>query len=110
LLCVVPVTSFGQNNSENRNLFIIGGGNRPVYLIRALVSTANLGPDDYIVILSMASSHPDRGTQDIKNQLAKYCNNEIIELNFNKKRAHKKSWVDSVVHARLVYFVGGSQR
>ena len=58
LLSVFSCPVNGQNNSAEGKLFIIGGGERPGYLIEAMVNIADLRPDDYIVVLPIASKKP----------------------------------------------------
>src|SRR5699024_1612984 len=69
-----------------------------------------LRPDDYIVVLPMASKKPANGVKDIKEQIAKFCENPITGFNFDETSIERKQWIDSVKNARLIYIVGGSQR
>jgi cyanophycinase len=91
------------------NLFMIGGGNRSPGLIKSLVSVAHLSPQDYIVVLPMATEQPDSAYYYIKAELKTACNNTIANLNFTLKDTANRKWLDSVLHARLIYITGGDQ-
>lgn len=106
LFIILP--SFGQ--SEQGSLFIIGGGKRPDAIVKEMVKTAELRPNDYIVILPMASSKPIPSAQDIAKQMGKFTGNHITTLSFNERNAGNKTLIDSLSKARLVYILGGSQR
>ena len=43
-------------------LFIIGGGDRPPSLMKALVAASALKQEDYVVVLPMSSASPDTGS------------------------------------------------
>src|SRR5699024_1414312 len=92
------------------NLFIIGGGERPDYLVEKMLSISELKNDDYIVILPMASANPEKGIKSIKEQLEKLSENKVIGFNFNNTDVNENPKVDSVAKAKLIYVVGGSQR
>lgn len=98
--------TYGQKGS----LFIIGGGDRPPAMMQELIKTAALRPTDYIVILPMATSIPEESVAFIRAGLKDICNNPITSFNFTKIQANeKKSWIDSVQNARLIYIAGGDQ-
>lgn len=91
-------------------LFIIGGGDRSEALIEDLVKTADLGKQDYIVILPMATSVPEESITYISEQLSRFTTNKIVSFNFSKEDANSHTaWIDSVRHARLIYITGGDQ-
>lgn len=96
--------------SQKGSLFIIGGGARTPELLTDLIQTANPSVDDYIVILTMATSVPDESFESIRSQLSGHCKNAITGFNFNKTQANEhKEWIDSVRNAKLIYVVGGDQ-
>src|SRR5699024_450922 len=70
----------------------------------------DLQPDDYIVILPMASSDGAEAIKNMKNRLKEYTKNKITGFDFTKSNTSKKAWVDSVAQAGFIYFTGGSQR
>ena len=106
ILFLICLYSFGQAKG---NLFIIGGGDRSPQLIQTMLSTAQLSPKDYIVVLPMATEDPDTAYYYIKSELEKACGNTIANLNFTKKDTSNKKWLDSVRHAKLIFITGGDQ-
>lgn len=105
----IGFTFIAKANSKG-SLFIIGGGERTPELVNQLVETANLQPNDYIVILPMATGVPEESIAYFSSQISKVCNNKIASFNFNKAQADEhQSWIDSVKNARLIYITGGDQ-
>ncbi len=100
---------FHSFSQPRGNLFIIGGGHRSPQLIQTLLSTAQLSPEDYIVVLPMATEEPDTAYYYIKIQLEKQCGNTIANLNFTKADTSNKKWLDSLLHAKLIFITGGDQ-
>ena len=98
-----------QVGSVKGKLFIIGGGDRPPSLLKSLVNTADLQPDEYIVILPMSGESPDTSYYYIKSDLQTVCNNYIANFNFTKESISKKSWLDSLEKAKLIFITGGDQ-
>lgn len=91
------------------NLFIIGGGDRPPSLVKSLLATAQLGSKDYIAVLPMSSEEPDSSFYYFKEDVAPACTNTIANLNFTKKNVTDKQWLDSLIHAKLIFITGGDQ-
>lgn len=110
-LLIAFVLVFGSGYSQKKgNLFIIGGGERSLELMGELIKTANPSFNDYIVILTMATSVPEESYEYTRSQLATLCKNKITHFNFTKTQANDhKAWIDSVRNARLIYVVGGDQ-
>lgn len=90
-------------------LFIIGGGDRTVGLMKSLLATANLGKNDYVAVLPMSSSEPDTSFFYFKDDIDKLCPNTITNLNFTADKVNNKQWLDSLRHAKLVFICGGDQ-
>ena len=108
-IVLIGFTFIAKANSKG-SLFIIGGGERTPELVNQLVETANLQPNDYIVILPMATGVPEESIAYFSGQISKVCNNKIASFNFNKAQADEhQSWIDSVKNARLIYITGGDQ-
>lgn len=105
------LSSFCQaKQSEPKGkLFIIGGGDRPPAMVQSLISTANLGKKDYIVILPMSSAEPDSSYFYIKEDLKPATPNIIANLNFTKANVTDSKWLDSLKHAKLIFITGGDQ-
>ncbi len=90
-------------------LFIIGGGDRSAELMRTMLATAAPGPKDYVVVLPMSGENPDTSFYYFKEDLQPVCNNAIVNFNFTKEKVNNKSWLDSLVNARLIFITGGDQ-
>lgn len=107
ILVFVTTLVFGQAKGK---LFIIGGGDRSPELVKDLVQTAELGINDYIVILPMATSEPEESVAYISQQLQAFSKHKISSFNFTKEQAdNKEAWIDSVKNAKLIYVTGGDQ-
>lgn len=98
-----------QAQNTKGKLFIIGGGDRSDDLMKKLLSVAELGPKDYIVVLPMSSEEPDSSFIFFKTQMVKLTSNPIIMLNFDKKTVQNKTLADSVQKAKLIFISGGDQ-
>ena len=111
ILLIVSLISFSLlvNAQTKGNLFIIGGGDRSDALMQEMLNTAKLKPQDYIVILPMASEVPDVGFKSVSSQLKKLDNKTIRNFNFSQHAANDKKWVDSLAGAKLIYILGGDQ-
>ena len=109
--CIFFFSSFAQETSTAPagNLFIIGGGNRSVELMKQMIATAQLTGKDYIAILPMASAEPDSSFYYIKEDLQTVCGNTIAYLNFTQSNNNNRQWLDSLQHAKLIFITGGDQ-
>jgi cyanophycinase len=95
--------------SQQGKLFIIGGGDRSVELMRTIIQEAKISPADYIVILPMSSAEPDTSFLYIRNDFRLVCNNSILNLNFTKENIDNSNWLDTLRHAKLIFITGGDQ-
>ncbi|MBE8719249.1 cyanophycinase [Sphingobacterium pedocola] len=111
VLFVASVFAVGSAYGQDKgSLFIIGGGDRSPALVKDLVETAHLRPNDYIVVLPMATSIPEESVAYISGQLSEFSQHVITSFNFTKEQANNsQSWIDSVQNARLIYITGGDQ-
>lgn len=100
-------TTFGQN--AKGNLFIIGGGDRPLSMMQQMIATAQLQQKDYIVVLPMSGANPGTSFFYIKEDIQKACNNAIVMFNFTRATINHQQWLDSLQHAKLVFITGGDQ-
>lgn len=98
-----------QKPHPKGNLFIIGGGDRPPSLVKSLLATAPLSRNDYIVVLPMSSEEPDSSFYYFKKDISPECSNTIVNLNFTKGNVNNKQWLDSLLHAKLIFITGGDQ-
>ncbi len=90
-------------------LFIIGGGDRPPRLMKALIEAADLKPGDYTVVLPMSGANADTSFYYFKADYVLFCKNPVVNLNFTKQNINDKRRLDSLKKAKLVFITGGSQ-
>ena len=113
LLLLFVINSFARAQpapvSPKGKLFIIGGGDRPPALLRSLVATAAMRPDDYVIVLPMSSEYPDTSYYYFKADLEPICKNAIINFNFTAEKVNNKNWLDSLEKAKLIFITGGDQ-
>ena len=91
------------------SLFIIGGGHRSPALMKTLLAVSSLKTKDYIVVLPMASEETDTAFYYVKTSLVNLCSNTIANLDFSKHNKFDKQWLDSLLHAKLIFICGGDQ-
>ncbi|MFI5173099.1 MAG: cyanophycinase [Chitinophagales bacterium] len=109
-LVIIWTPAFCQNAKHpTGSLFIIGGGDRTPEIMKALMNTAQLQPDDYVAVLPMSSSEPDTGYYYFKADIELVCKNVIANLNFTKENADNKKMLDSLLNAKMIFITGGDQ-
>ncbi len=97
------------NAQSKGSLFIIGGGTRTPQLMQAMLVTAQLKKEDYIVVLPMASSQTDTAFYYFKKSLSGLSANPIVNFNFIKGQKPNMARLDSLQNARLIFIAGGDQ-
>ncbi|MBC7847833.1 MAG: cyanophycinase [Flavobacterium sp.] len=99
-----------SNTSALGKLFIIGGGKKSDALISELIALSNLKKENFMVILPMASEEPDSAVYYTAKQfIALGINpNKIKSFNFDINN-QKKTQLDSLSKASLIYITGGDQ-
>jgi len=100
--------SFIQGTANGR-LFIIGGGDRPVSMMKKMIAASKLQANDHIAILTMSSASPDTSFYYIKEDLRPHCANTISKLHFTKENTNDQSMLDSLRRAKLIFITGGVQ-
>lgn len=90
-------------------LFIIGGGKRPVEMLKTLTSEAKLTANDYIVLMPMASAEPDSQFVTYSKQFAGIGFPNVKYFNFERNKSARSTQLDSVRNAKLIYITGGNQ-
>lgn len=110
-LLVSGLSAHAQKNlaQPKGKLFIIGGGDRPPALMKALVATAEMRSTDYVIVLPMSSASPDTSYYYFKADLEPICKNAIINFNFTRDQVNNKNWLDSLEKAKLIFITGGDQ-
>lgn len=107
-LCARGMTCFSQTAPKG-SLFIIGGGDRPMAMMEKMIKTADLGPDEYIMVLTMSSANPDTSYHYIKKDLQALCNNPVIKMQLSRNSGRQPAVLDSIRRAGLLYITGGVQ-
>lgn len=100
--------SFNLKGQSLGKLFIIGGGDRPDFLMIKMLEESNLLNGGYGIILPMASSEPDSAIYYTKKQLEK-LGASIKGFDFSGDKIPTISQLDSLKNAKLIYFTGGDQ-
>ncbi|MBT2557093.1 cyanophycinase [Hymenobacter sp. ISL-91] len=98
--------------AQQGKLFIIGGGARSPELIQDMVTTAGLGPRDYVVVLPMASAEPEASFASIAGQIRVATPRPVVCLNLALPAAsarRRRQQIDSLRRARLIFITGGDQ-
>jgi cyanophycinase len=90
-------------------LFIVGGGDRPPGLMKAMIATAAMNTKDYVIVLPMSSASPDTSYHYFKTDLEPFCKNAIINFNFTPAKINDRNWLDSLEKAKLIFITGGDQ-
>ena len=110
ILLVCAASVFSQSSKHPKgSLFIIGGGDRTEALMKAMMETAQLAPNDYVAVLPMSGEEPDTSYYYFKWDIELYCKNTIANLNFTKETANDKKLLDSLLGAKLIFITGGDQ-
>jgi len=105
----MPATAQTKLSSIKGKLFIIGGGNRSLALMKTLVATAAFGPKDFAVVLPMSSEEPDTSFYYFKEDFEPASSIALVNFNFTKDNTNNKKWLDSLEHAKLIFITGGDQ-
>ncbi len=110
-LFLISLLANGQENkpAPKGSLFIIGGGRRSPELMQSMLNTAQLGKQDYIIVLPMASAETDTAYFYFKKSLNNLTNQPIVNLNFTADNQNNKNWLDSLKGAKLIFIAGGDQ-
>lgn len=107
VLGIFPIKA--QNSHPKGKLVIIGGGSRPPALIDRIVKESGIDKHGYGVILPMSSVEPDSAVYYAKMQFREKGLGNVVGMNFKKSEKFKKSRIDSVRNANLIYISGGNQ-
>lgn len=106
LLCIGTEVSAQKLRGS---LFIIGGGERPPELMTAMLKTAQLGNEDYIILLPMSSREPDPAHFYFKKSLEGFTQAPVINFHFTGNNKTYTPWLDSLKRAKLIFIAGGDQ-
>lgn len=110
LICVsFAFSCTAQNENPKGSLFIIGGGSRPIDMVKTIATESGVDKDGYAVILPMSSAEPDTSVFYAKKQFSDLGFNNVYGLQFTKGENLNQAKVDSIRNAKLVYISGGDQ-
>lgn len=98
-----------QAISDRGKLFIIGGGQKPVSMIKRMVEEADLKGNDYGIILPMSSGEPLAAIQEMRQSFKAGGAENMYGINFDKELLKNSVKIDSVRKAKLIYITGGDQ-
>lgn len=98
---------FGQGNKGK--LFIIGGGERTLEMVKRMVQESGLDKGGYAVVLPMSSQEPDSAVIYTKQQFTTLGIDHVYGVFCTKAQANDPAKVDSIAHAKLIYISGGDQ-
>lgn len=108
IACIIQCTVVDESLPKGK-LIIIGGGSRPDSLVERIIQEADLRTGGYCVILPMSSEDPDSSVYYASQQFLNKSITKLYGFNFKKDQAIKKSWIDSIRTANLIYITGGDQ-
>jgi len=101
-------------------LYIIGGGSRPVTMIRQIAELSGTTQNGYAFVLPMSSGEPESAIERAKNDFYSVGVKKVTGFNFksdsslgasndiNASDLYKKM-IDSLRYAKLIYIPGGVQ-
>lgn len=108
-ICLISFDGYSQKALPKGSLFIIGGGARSQKLITKMIETANFLPNDYIVVLPMASKEPDTAFKYIDLQFKAATDKKVINLDFDSSSINNPDKLSLLYSAKLIYIPGGDQ-
>jgi cyanophycinase len=90
------------------HLVIIGGGDKPTYILQKIVDLAG-GTNSKIIVIPNASSEPlESALYNVEEFITLGCSN-VDYIMFNREDADKDSLVNKLSGATGIYFGGGDQ-
>ncbi len=98
-----------QNAKDSGKLFIIGGGERPLSLMKALTDEAQIATDDLIVILPFSSSIPHEASAYAREQFVTLGYRNVRPIYLNEDSLVSEQAKDSIRRASIIYITGGDQ-
>jgi cyanophycinase len=90
------------------HLVIIGGGDKPSYILQKIIDFAG-GPNSKIIVIPNASSDPEESGQYNVEEFRNLGCTNVDYIIFNREDADKDSLVQIVSGATGIFFSGGDQ-
>lgn len=113
LIALIPLFSNCSSDSgESRNrghLVIIGGGERPDYLMEKIVELAG-GNQAHILIVPNASSDSVEAAESMQAQFREYGAGKVEYVYLSRSSVNSDSTLERLDGVTGVFFTGGSQR
>ncbi len=114
IIALISVLSCNYNPSNNQTepkgkLYIIGGGKRPVEMVKQLIELSGVERGKYIVVLPMSSEDVDTAAYWAMKQFKDQGVVNITWFNFDEGGEFEQSKLDSIENAGMVYISGGDQ-
>lgn len=107
-LLSIILFSIPVNANDKGALVIIGGGERPDYIIKKIVDLAG-GKNAKILIIPMASSIAEEVGKEQKKEFEKYSPSSVEYLIFENKNADNSYNIQKIKEATGIFFSGGDQ-
>jgi len=109
ILSIFLTSCTANNKSVQGTLFIIGGGDRTLEMMKELVDLSGVRNEGYIYVLPMASSVPDSALIWAREDFMAAGISIVPGYNFRQGETPPKPQLDSLRNARLIYISGGDQ-
>jgi cyanophycinase len=116
LLFIALISLLSCNESPSNShcgpkgkLYIIGGGKRPVEMVKQLIELSGVEQGKYIVVLPMSSEDVDTAAYWAMKQFKDQGVVNITWFNFDEGGEFEQSKLDSIENAGMVYISGGDQ-
>ncbi len=90
-------------------LFIIGGGKRPVEMVKEMIRLSGTDSSGYIVVLPMSSVEPDTSFYYARKQFIKNGALQVLNFQVDSGAVVSQTRIDSITNAPLIYIPGGAQ-
>ena len=103
---LLSINSIAQNGKGH--LFIIGGGNRPDYMVEKIIELAG-GKDAKIIIIPMASGEPVKTAEYQKKQLENLGAANVDYILCNNETADSPEMIKKLEGTTGIFFSGGDQ-
>lgn len=107
LFIVLTPLAFSQNLGK---LYIIGGGKRPIEMMKDIIKEAQINIErDYGIILPMSSEEPDSAYFYGKLSFEKAGFENLLNFNIQSREQMTDAKLDSIRNCKLIYLSGGDQ-
>jgi cyanophycinase len=113
VIVIVSCVNIRNQNADSitskGKLYIIGGGEESIEMVKQLVDLSGVKVGKYIIVLPMASSQPDTAAFSTMKMFIDNGGNNITYFNFKKGANIPQSKIDSIANAGMIFISGGDQ-